>query len=78
LTIGGRAYLQNNVRTSQRSRLREFIDDEAAPSPGLQFKKKNGGRKGGDYTDIDNGIDSDPEFQGGRGELEMGRYTDTL
>jgi hypothetical protein len=40
-------------------------------------RRKNGGRKGGDYTDIDNGIDSDPEFQV-VGRIEMGRYTDTL
>jgi hypothetical protein len=85
LTIGGRAYMQGGLRNTRRSQLRDFIEDESAPSPGLQFKKKNGrghkkgrggGHKsGGGYTDID---ENEPQFNGGPGEVELGRYTDTL
>lgn len=53
--VGGRTVLQRRVRSSNRSRLREFIADENAPSPGLRHK-----RNGRAYNDVPN-----------HGEVEM-------
>lgn len=61
VVVGGRTYLRHEMRKSHRERVREFIQDENAVSPGLQqiavvMQTKNGGnsknnvRKG--YTDI--------------------------
>lgn len=47
----GRAYLQHQMRKAQRSRVREFIADEDAPTPGLRHKSN--GRKANGYSDID-------------------------
>lgn len=66
IALGGRRYLQERSRVSRRDRVREFIQDPNAPSPGLAFKKKNGRGRAG-YSDIE-----------GNGELEMGKYTDTV
>jgi len=61
--LAGRAYLSFRMRQDRRSRVRELIGDEAAPTPGLrngggQRKERNG------YSDVR--ADS---------ELEMGEYT---
>jgi hypothetical protein len=67
LAVGARAYLREQARRGRRTRVREFIEDPSAPSPGLKFKKKNGGKVG--YNDI-------PDHT--NGEVEMGQYTDVV
>jgi hypothetical protein len=57
--VGGRHFFRHIVRASHRERVREFIEDESAVSPGLQQKNgKNG------YSDI-------PDT---KGEVELGTY----
>ena len=59
----GRQYLKNKMREANRSRVREFIEDESAPSPGLRHKANAVQRP--EYEDI-------PESNGG--EVELGEY----
>jgi hypothetical protein len=83
--VAGRLYLQHRMRKTHRERVREFIADETAVSPGLQqiaavLQTKNGGsttsssqvRKG--Y----NTISSIEEEGGDAGGLELGEYTDRI
>jgi hypothetical protein len=59
LAFGG-SYLRHRMRYAQRSRVREFIDEEEAVSPGLrEVKQENNGHVNG-YTDM-------PEYR----EVEM-------
>ena len=70
--IGGRTYLRYTVRKSHRERVREFIDDETAVSPGLQqiaALQKNGSKKKG-YTDV--GSVDEGQLEGGG--MELGNY----
>ena len=63
LFVVGRVFLQNRFRKAQRSRVREFIEDESAMSPGRHQVHNEKSRRNG-YSDI-----SDD------GELEMGEYS---
>jgi hypothetical protein len=72
LAVVVRVYVNHAMRKSQRERLREFIEDESAVSPGLQqilTAEKNGttpkGKMGGGYSDA---ASSDAEHGG----LELG------
>jgi hypothetical protein len=53
LVVAGAAvfarYVHGRIRQAQRTRIREFIQDKNAESPGL--REKTGGRRNG-YTDI--------------------------
>jgi hypothetical protein len=62
--VGGRTYLKHTMRQSHRERVREFIEDENAESPGLKGLAKT---KGG-YSDV-RSADSDD------GGVELGDYS---
>lgn len=65
----GQIYLRYEMRQSRRERVREFIEDEGAVSPGLQqiatLEEKNGG------STIKNGY-SDATMENNNNELELG------
>jgi hypothetical protein len=67
LLVAGSSYVRHRMRQAQRSRVREFIEDESAPSPGLRTSSKtappgsSNGRipRANGYTDIpdDGGVE---------------------
>ena len=68
--VGGRTYLYYTMRKTHRERVREYIEDESAVTPGLKHiagaaagsKKKKG------YADVNT--------EESNGELELGEYSD--
>ena len=59
LGFAGRAYIRHRMRVVRRTQVREFIEDETAPSPGLRHKVN----KSKGYSGVDTG------------EVEMGEMT---
>ena len=57
--VGGRYFLRIQMRHTHRDRLREFIADPTAPSPGLKERRRRNGRA----TEMENGE--------GNGDLEL-------
>jgi hypothetical protein len=67
LLVAGGSYVRHRMRQAQRSRVREFIEDESAPSPGLRTSSNKAAPSGNGiriprmngYTDIpdDRGVE---------------------
>lgn len=79
VAYGGRLYLRNKMRSSRRTQIRNYIQDESAPSPGLRDTARvNGASKSGyvrsafrDDLDLE---EEDPRREQ-RSEVELGQYT---
>ena len=82
LVSGGRYFLRMQMRQTHRDRLREFIADPNAPSPGLKGlsgRGTNGRRRYRDPGTPDNGDDDSELGNGeGHGDLELKTYRDEV
>ena len=71
--VGMRTFLYVSMRKSRREMVREYIEDEAAVTPGLKSvaSGSSSGGKSGTTTGTAGGYSDDVD-----GEVEMGRYSD--